>query len=99
MAIKPSGRMCAIREQIIEDPVSGLTFQFECKPGSDAPVRLRIFGNLPYGTERSFSTKTAKKRGQEPHLLAPAAQAGLKRSYRPLYALRSLQRGSCPCWV
>jgi hypothetical protein len=49
MALKPNGGVCAIREQIIEDLASGLTFQFELKPGSDAPVRLRIFGDLPFG--------------------------------------------------
>ncbi len=49
MATKPSGALCAIREQIIDDPVSGLAFQFLLVPGSDAPVRLRVFGNLPHG--------------------------------------------------
>ncbi len=49
MAVKPNAQVCMIKEQIIEDPVSGLTFQFELKPGSDAPVRLRIFGDLPHG--------------------------------------------------
>jgi len=49
MAVKPAGALCAIREQIIEDPMSGLTLQFAFMKGSDAPIRLRIFGNLPYG--------------------------------------------------
>ena len=49
MAIKPNGINWTIKEQIIEDPVSGLTFQFETDPENDAPYRLRIFGNLPYG--------------------------------------------------
>ena len=50
MATKPDGRICAIREQIIEDPVSGLTFQFTYKPDdTEAPVRLLILGELPYG--------------------------------------------------
>ncbi len=48
MAIKPDGRICSIREQIIEDPVSGLTFQFVSMPGSDAPVRLRVWGDGPF---------------------------------------------------
>ena len=50
MAIKPEGRVCAIREQIIEDKVSGLTLQFEFVPESTARVCLRIFGNLPNGS-------------------------------------------------
>lgn len=49
MALKPNGSICCIREQIIEDLVSGLTLQFVHIPGSDAPVRLRIFGNIPHG--------------------------------------------------
>ncbi len=49
MSIKPDGKAWSVREQIIEDPVSGLTFQFVVVPGSDAPKRLLIFGNLPYG--------------------------------------------------
>lgn len=49
MALKPNAGVCCIREQIIDDPVSGLSFQFELKPGSDAPIRLRIFGALPHG--------------------------------------------------
>ena len=49
MALKPNSSVCLIREQIIEDQVSGLAFQFIHKPGSDAPFRLQIFGNLPHG--------------------------------------------------
>lgn len=49
MAVKPNAQVCMIKEQIIEDSVSGLTLQFEFKPDSDAPVRLRIFGDLPHG--------------------------------------------------
>jgi len=50
MAIKPGDAgVCLIKEQIVEDPVSGLTVQFSCAPGTDAPVRIRIFGGLPYG--------------------------------------------------
>lgn len=49
MALKPNGAVCSIREQIIEDPISGLTLQFICRPDSDAPFRLLIHGNLPHG--------------------------------------------------
>ena len=47
MAIKPGGGTCNIREQIIEDPVSGLTFQFSIIKGTSAPFRLKVFGNIP----------------------------------------------------
>jgi hypothetical protein len=50
MAVKPAGEMCAIREQIIEDPVSGLIFQIaHVSDDQEAPVRIKVFGNLPYG--------------------------------------------------
>jgi hypothetical protein len=50
MALKPNGGTCAIREQIVEDCASGLTLQFTHMPGSDAPYRLRIHGEmLPFG--------------------------------------------------
>ena len=49
MALKPNGSVCSIAEQIIEDQVSGLTLQFIHKPGSDAPYRLLIHGDLPHG--------------------------------------------------
>ncbi len=47
MAIKPNGEFCKIREQIIEDPVSGLTLQFEVR--DNGTTKLLIYGNLPYG--------------------------------------------------
>jgi hypothetical protein len=49
MALKPGGEICQIREQIIEDRASGLTFQFIHAPGTDAPFRLVIGGDLPFG--------------------------------------------------
>jgi len=48
MPIKPNGSLCRIREQIIEDPASGLILQFECDEGGRA--RLVIAGrSLPMG--------------------------------------------------
>lgn len=48
MALKPSGRVCKIAEQIIEDLPSGLTFQFEAR--ADGTTRLLIYGAvLPFG--------------------------------------------------
>jgi len=37
MPLKPNGALCRVREQIIEDPASGLILQFECDDG-----RLRL---------------------------------------------------------
>lgn len=39
----------SVRQQIVEDPVSQLTIQFEVVPDSTARFRLRIFGDLPFG--------------------------------------------------
>ena len=63
MAVKPSGERLAIQEQIIEDPVTGLTFQFAVVSGSTAPYRLRIFGNLPYGNRELFFNKHGAEAG------------------------------------
>ena len=41
MPLKPEGRCCKVREQIIEDAASGLTLQFEC---DDGRLRLVISG-------------------------------------------------------
>jgi hypothetical protein len=41
MPLKPNGALCRVREQIIEDAVSGLTLQFEC---DDGRLRLVIAG-------------------------------------------------------
>lgn len=49
MTVKPNAQSFKIKEQIIRDPLSGLTFQFECMPETDAPFRLKIFGDFPHG--------------------------------------------------
>lgn len=46
-------KICPIREQVIEDPTSGLTIQFEV--AADGTARLRVFGDgLEYGN-RDFA--------------------------------------------
>lgn len=46
-------KICNIAEQIIEDPVSGLTFQFEVMPEGD--TRFRVFGDyMRLGNNREF---------------------------------------------
>ena len=47
MPEKPNGGSITLREQIIEDPVSGLTIQIErCDDGEG---RVRLWGNIPFG--------------------------------------------------
>ncbi|HUG75974.1 MAG TPA: hypothetical protein VML57_00645 [Burkholderiales bacterium] len=41
MPVKPNATLCPIREQIVEDPASGLILQFECVEGY---TRLVIAG-------------------------------------------------------
>lgn len=47
MATKPDAENWTIKEQIIEDPASGLTLLFKVMP--DGNPRLQIFGDLPLG--------------------------------------------------
>jgi len=48
MSIKPDAKSWRVKEQIVEDPSSDLTFQFEVMP--DGSPRLRVFGDsLPFG--------------------------------------------------
>lgn len=53
-----------IKQQIVEDPSSGLTFQMEVMPDTSAPYRLRIFGEaLPFGNREILFDKDGKKVG------------------------------------
>ena len=53
MSIRTNAKYWSVKEQIVEDPVSGLTFQFEVLP-SGTKI-LRIFGErLPYGNRDIF---------------------------------------------
>ncbi len=63
MALKPYGGVCAIREQIIEDRATGLTFQFVHVPESDAPIRLLIFGDLSFGNREILFDKNGVEAG------------------------------------
>ena len=47
MPIKPDAKKWIVLEQLVEDPVTGLAFQFEVTP--DGEPRLRLFGeSLPF---------------------------------------------------
>lgn len=63
-------KQCNIAEQIIEDPISGLTVQFEVMPEGD--TRMRIFGDLRLGNNREFIFN-----GQGKEAGAGTATAGL----------------------
>ena len=60
ISVKPDGKPWTVREQIVDDPVTGLTFQFEMTPGGEP--RLRLFGTqLPNGNREI----TFNARGEE----------------------------------
>lgn len=61
MSLKPEGQDWTIREQIVEDPASGLTFQFEVDPTGKR--RFRIFGNLPFGNREIIFDQNGKEAG------------------------------------
>jgi hypothetical protein len=61
MALKPDGNLWTIREQIIEDPATGLAFQFEVMP--DGSHRFRIFGDLPFGNREFIFDDTGVEAG------------------------------------
>lgn len=63
MSIKPGGQNWIVKEQIVEDRATGLTFQFEVVPDSTARYRLRIFGDLPYGNREIVFDVEGKEAG------------------------------------
>jgi hypothetical protein len=61
MAVKENAKTWAVKEQIIEDAVSGLTFQFEVM--QDGKARLRVFGNFPLGNREFVFNEVGQKCG------------------------------------
>lgn len=68
MTLRPNVQEWVIKQQIVEDQVTGLTFQFEAMPGSDAPFRLRIFGDIPGGNREILFSKSGKEAGSSTFL-------------------------------
>jgi hypothetical protein len=57
--MKPNGALCSIREQIVEDPATGLILQFECQ---NSRTRLVIAGaSLPFGNREIIFDKEGKE--------------------------------------
>lgn len=79
MPIKPNAKTLKIKEQIIDDPASGLKFQFEVIEGSNEPFRMNVFGDLPYGNRKIFFNADGKEGGGETYLgQEPCAASWLK---------------------
>lgn len=67
MASKPNGGICQIKEQIIEDPASGLTFQFVlCDDGTS---RMCVYGDLPFGNREIYFDAQGEEGGAGTALL------------------------------
>jgi hypothetical protein len=61
MPLKPNGLVCNVREQIVEDRATGLTFQFECANGQ---LRLVIAGkSLPFGNREIIFDAEGREAG------------------------------------
>ena len=61
MATKPGAQKLTIAEQIIEDPVSGLNFQFEARP--DGIGIMRVYGDLPFGNREFLFDTNGEEAG------------------------------------
>jgi hypothetical protein len=68
MGLKDGAKDWTIKEQIIEDPVSGLTIQFEVMPDSTAEFRLRLFGKcLQFGNRELIFDRQGGLAGSGTH--------------------------------
>lgn len=63
MPVKPEAKTLHIKEQVIDDPVTGLQFQFICSNAKDAPFRLKIFGNILNGNREILFDNKGKEAG------------------------------------
>ncbi len=61
MTLKPDGKQLTIREQIIEDAPSGLTFMFEKLPSGLS--KLKIYGDLPLGNREIIFDQDGREAG------------------------------------
>jgi hypothetical protein len=62
MSLRSDAKQWVIREQVFEDPASGLTFQFEIMP--DGEPRFRVFGEaMPFGNREYFFNGDGVKNG------------------------------------
>ncbi len=76
MATKPNAGQCVLNEQIIDDPVSGLTIQFELN--DDNTVRMKIFGDLPLGNREFVFDKNGNEAGAGTALSCPTRPSWLR---------------------
>ena len=64
MSLKDNAQSWTIKEQVFEDPSTGLTFQFEVvEDDAESPYRLRIFGELPFGNREILFSAEGEQSG------------------------------------
>jgi hypothetical protein len=79
MAEKPDGHHFAIKEQIFDDPVTGISFQFFAVPDDlRAPFRFRVFGNVSYVDHEFVFDRNGVIRGRETVLVRRSRPTWLK---------------------
>ena len=61
MTIKRSAKLLTLREQVIEDALSGLTLRLQV--AEDGTSRLMIFGGIPFGNRESIFNHEGKEAG------------------------------------
>jgi len=61
MTVKEQEKKWQIKEQIIQDAVTGLTFQFEVMPSGEP--RFRVFGEFPFGNREFIFNEAGEKTG------------------------------------
>ncbi len=61
MTIKTGTKLLTLREQIIEDAVSGLTLKLYVE--QDGTSRLMIYGDLPFGNREFIFDRQGKEAG------------------------------------
>lgn len=68
VSVKDGAQDWTIKEQIIQDLVTGLTIQFERIPGSSAEFRLRLFGDiLEFGNRELIFDANGEMAGSGTH--------------------------------
>lgn len=77
MATKPNGNICLIREQIIEDPVSGLTLQFEYRDNGTS--KLTIYGDLPFGSREIIFDENGEEAAAGTAITGPCRASWLRK--------------------
>jgi len=76
MKMDRNNKVWTVRQQVIEDPASGLTIQFKLMP--DGSPRLCIFGDLPFGNREFVFDKDGVEAGAGTALTGPCKPSWIR---------------------